>query len=354
MLCVGLDPLPERIPAHLGTGRDAARAFLTQVIEATADTVCAFKPQIAHFAAHGWEDLLADLCTTIREDHPDVTLVLDAKRGDIGSTATQYAVEAFDRYGAHAVTANPYLGTDAVTPLLERGGVICLCRTSNPGAAELQGLEVDGRPLYLHVAEMVATRWQAIGDAAVVVGATAPSELGRVRATIGELPILVPGIGAQGGDLVAAVRQGTSSTGTGLMVSSSRAILYADPGEDFAEAARAEAIQARDAMRDASSARSASLVTPVTTDRGSVLVDRLASLPATEVPAMEPSPHDATIRKAEAWLGGDVFAVGLGATQDGEPAVVVHASAHVDLPVRIDDLPVRVIVSDEFHAQPEG
>lgn len=257
MLCVGLDPLPDRIPGHLGSGEHAARTFLQAIVDATADLVCAFKPQVAHFSAMGWESLLAQVCATIREDHPDVTLVLDAKRGDIGSTAERYAEEVFGRYHAHAVTANPYLGTDAATPLLERGGVIGLCRTSNPGAAELQSLQVDGQPLYLHVADMVATRWQAIGDAAVVVGATAPSELAEVRSRIGSLPILVPGIGAQGGDLAASVTSGVTGDGTGLLVSTSRAVLYASAGHDFAEAARAAATRARDAINDSRTPRRA-------------------------------------------------------------------------------------------------
>ncbi|HKJ56695.1 MAG TPA: orotidine-5'-phosphate decarboxylase [Nitriliruptoraceae bacterium] len=257
MLCVGLDPLPARIPSDLGSGAAAVASFLTTIVDATADLVCAFKPQIAHFAALGMEEELAALCTHIRTAHPDVTLVLDAKRGDIGSTAERYAIEAFDRYHAHAVTINPYLGTDAATPFLQRGGVIALCRTSNPGAHELQSLEVDGTPLYLRVADMVATRWQAIGDSAVVVGATAPEELRMVRDRVGDLPILVPGIGAQGGDLEASVRDGVTTAGTGLLVSSSRAILYADDGGsdgngvDFAAAARTEATRTRDAIRAA-------------------------------------------------------------------------------------------------------
>lgn len=262
LLCVGLDPLPDRIPAALGDGEAAARTFLREIVAATADVACAFKPQIAHFAAMGWEDLLAELCTTIRTDHPDVALVLDAKRGDIGSTAERYAIEAYDRYLAHAVTVNPYLGTDAATPFLERGGVIALCRTSNAGAAELQSLEVDGVPLYLRVADMVATRWQAVGDAALVVGATAPSELGDVRARVADLPILVPGIGAQGGDLGASITNGVTAAGTGLLLSSSRGILYAGGGPDFAEAARAEAVRTRDAINAARAAGPGAVATP--------------------------------------------------------------------------------------------
>ncbi len=254
MLCVGLDPLPDRLPAGTGSSTADVLAFLLDIVAATADLACAFKPQVAHFAALGAEAELERLCRTIRTDHPDVTLLLDAKRGDIGTTAERYAVEAFDRYHAHAVTVNPYLGTDAARPFLERGGVVALCRTSNPGAAELQSLEVDGVPLYLRVADMVATRWSAHGDCALVVGATAPSELGEVRARVGDLPILVPGIGAQGGDLAASVAAGVTTAGTGLLLSSSRAILYASDGPDFATAARAEAERTRHAIRAATPA----------------------------------------------------------------------------------------------------
>lgn len=254
MLCVGLDPLPDRLPDGIGSSNADMLAFLRDIVDATADLVCTFKPQIAHFAALGAEAELERLCRIIRTDHPDVTLLLDAKRGDIATTAQRYAVEAFDRYHAHAVTVNPYLGTDAARPFLDRGGVVALCRTSNPGAAELQSLSVEGVPLYLRVAEMVATRWSEHGDCALVVGSTAPSELGEVRARVGDLPILVPGIGAQGGDLEASVAAGTTADGTGLILSSSRAILYASDGPDFAQAARAEAERTRDAIRAATAA----------------------------------------------------------------------------------------------------
>ncbi len=254
MLCVGLDPLPDRLPDGIGSSNADMLAFLRDIVAATADLVCTFKPQIAHFAALGAEAELERLCRIIRTDHPDVTLLLDAKRGDIGTTAERYAVEAFDRYHAHAVTVNPYLGTDTARAFLERGGVVALCRTSNPGAAELQSLSVEGVPLYLRVAEMVATRWSEHGDCALVVGATAPSELGEVRARVGDLPILVPGIGAQAGDLEASVAAGTTADGTGLILSSSRAILYASDGPDFAQAARAEADRTRDAIRSAATA----------------------------------------------------------------------------------------------------
>ena len=255
-LCVGLDPDPQRLPEHLKPGNPAGipaaiARFCIEIVDATADLVCAFKPQIAHFAAQRAEGALEEVCQHIRRNHPQVVLILDAKRGDIGSTAEFYAVEAFDRYLADAVTVNPYLGTDAARPLLERGGVIALCRTSNPGSAEVQDLQVEGRPLHLHVAEMVAQRWSTWGDCALVVGATYPTQLAAVRATVGDLPVLVPGIGAQGGDLEASVAAGLDSHGRGLMISSSRQILYSSSGEDFAAAARHEAEVARTAINQA-------------------------------------------------------------------------------------------------------
>ena len=178
-----------------------------------------------------------------QDRHPNVPILLDAKRGDIGSTAEFYAREVFGRYGADAATYNPYLGTDAAAPLLARGAVFAICRTSNPGSGELQDLDVGGRPLYERVAEMVATRWSELGECGLVVGATYPDQLRSVRDIAGDLPILVPGVGAQGGDLAASVAAGTTPDGTGLLLSSSREILYASSGEDFAEAARAAALR---------------------------------------------------------------------------------------------------------------
>lgn len=251
MLCVGLDPDPASFPAILDGKPDAIERFCRAIIDATADLVCAFKPQIAYFASQRAEAQLEAVCHYIRDRYPDVVLVLDAKRGDIGSTAEHYAREAFGRYAADAVTVNPYLGTDAATPFLEAGGVIALCHTSNPGGAELQDLDVGGTPLFERVATMVATRWSAIGDAGLVVGATYPEQLARVRELAGDLPILVPGIGAQGGDLDASVKAGSTTPGAGLLISSSRAILYASSGNDFADAARAEATRTRDAIHAA-------------------------------------------------------------------------------------------------------
>ncbi len=248
MLCVGLDPDPARFPEVV---HGSVFEFCREIVDATADLVCAFKPQIAYFAATGAEADLEHLCVYIRDHHPDTVLVLDAKRGDIGSTAEQYAREAFDRYGAHVVTVNPYLGGDSVEPFLRHpdGGVFVLCRTSNPGSGDFQSLAVDGRPLFHHVAERVAHEWQQIGDCGLVVGATYPRELAEVRALVGDLPLLVPGVGAQGGDIDATVQAGGDSTGYGMLVNSSRAVLYASSGADFATAARDEALRTRDALR---------------------------------------------------------------------------------------------------------
>lgn len=247
MLCVGLDPDQSRLPPSIGDGPDAIERFCRAIVDATADIACAFKPQIAYFASAHAESQLERVCAYIRSEYPDVTLILDAKRGDIGSTADHYAREAFQRYGAHAVTVNPYLGTDSIAPFFdpennaEGGGAIMLCRTSNPGSDDFQSLVSDGRPLYVHVAERAARQWSKMGDCALVVGATYPNELAHVRSIVGDMPLLVPGVGAQGGDATTVVEHGVSATGRGLIVSSSRAILYAGSGDDFAEAARTEA-----------------------------------------------------------------------------------------------------------------
>jgi orotidine-5'-phosphate decarboxylase len=268
MLCVGLDPDVSRFPTSMRGSVDAIEAFCKEIVDATGDLVCAFKPQIAYFAAVGAEKQLEKICEYIRARFPDVVLILDAKRGDIGDTAALYAREAFSRYGADAVTVNPYLGTDSLEPFLATPGkgTIVLCRTSNAGSSEFQSLEVDGEPVYLRVARTAATKWRSIGECALVVGATYPDELARVRAIIGDMPILVPGIGAQGGDINAVIRAGTtrpSSATTsqattpttsrrGLIINSSRAILYASDDADFASASRDAALATRTAINAAS------------------------------------------------------------------------------------------------------
>ncbi|QNA88300.1 orotidine-5'-phosphate decarboxylase [Massilia sp. Dwa41.01b] len=250
LLCVGLDPDLARLPAHLKDEPDGIVRFCKAIIDATADLACAFKPQIAYFAALGAEAQLETICRYLREAYPHIPLILDAKRGDIGATAHQYAREAFDRYGADAVTVNPYMGFDSVEPYLEWAdrGVIVLCRTSNAGGSDLQFLNVEGKPLYQHVARLVAEKWNRNGQCALVVGATFPEELAQVRAIVGEMPLLVPGVGAQGGDVAATVGAGRTAAGTGMMINSSRAILYAAlaEGEDFAAAARRVAQETRD------------------------------------------------------------------------------------------------------------
>ena len=250
LLCVGLDPDLAKLPAQLQGRDDGIAEFCKAIIDATADLACAFKPQIAYFAALGAEKQLETICAYLRERYPHIPLILDSKRGDIGATAHQYAREAYDRYGADAVTLSPYMGFDSVEPYLEwrdRGQII-LCRTSNPGGSDLQFLDVGGKPLYQHVAAMVASKWNRNGQCALVVGATFPGELAQVRAIVGDMPLLVPGIGAQGGDVEATVKGGKTANGTGMMISSSRAILYATPaaGEDYAAAARRVAVQTRD------------------------------------------------------------------------------------------------------------
>ena len=295
MLCVGLDPDVARFPTAMRGSVDAIEEFCKAIVDATGDLVCAFKPQIAYFAAVGAEKQLENVCDYIRAKFPDVVLILDAKRGDIGDTAALYAREAFSRYGADAVTVNPYLGTDSLEPFLTTPGkgTIVLCRTSNSGSSEFQSLEVDGEPLYLRVARTAAAKWRSIGECALVVGATYPDELAQVRAIVGDMPILVPGIGAQGGDINAVVRAGTTSPDSttspsssatpagitrpsssaatrattpagattpsssatsqatsrrGLIINSSRAILYASDGADFASAARDVALTTRAAI----------------------------------------------------------------------------------------------------------
>jgi len=254
LLCVGLDPDPLRIPRHLTDRSDAIFEFCRAIVDATADLVCAFKPQIAYFAAQRAEEQLEALIAHIHQAHPGVPVILDAKRGDIGPTAIQYAREAFERYRADAVTLSPYMGRDSITPWLEwpDRGIFLLCRTSNPGGSDLQSLAIQGRPLFERVAHLASTPlnqggWGAPGRVGLVVGATFPGEIERVRNIVGpDMPLLIPGIGAQGGDLGATIRAAGPSAS---VINSSRDILYAGTGEDFDQAARAAATTLRDSIR---------------------------------------------------------------------------------------------------------
>ena len=257
MLCVGFDPDPKRLPPSLQGKPEGIFEFCREIADATADLVCAFKPQFAYFASQRAEVQLEKLIKHLKEKYPHIPVILDSKRGDIGSTADHYAMEVFERYGADAVTVSPYMGFDTIDPYLKHvgKGVIVLCRTSNPGGSDLQALNIapDGLPLYLHVAKLAAQQWNSSGQISLVVGATFPEEIAKVRAIVGEMPLLIPGIGAQGGDIDATVKAGAipNKPGTGMIINSSRAILYASSGSDFAEAARTVALNIRDALRAA-------------------------------------------------------------------------------------------------------
>jgi orotidine-5'-phosphate decarboxylase len=258
LLCVGLDPDPDRFPAGLPAGQAGARdvaTFQRAIIEATSDLVCAYKPNLAFYEALG-EPGLEALRATLAAVPGDVPVIGDAKRGDVGHTARAYARALFDGWGFDAVTVNPYLGGDSLEPFLEREdrGVFLLCRTSNPGARDLQDLPVllgeglPARPLFEVVAER-AKEWNTRGNVGLVVGATYPEELGRLREICPQMTFLVPGVGAQGGDLEASLRRGLDAGGGGLIINVSRQVLYASQGEDFAAAARQAALALRDEIR---------------------------------------------------------------------------------------------------------
>lgn len=257
MLCVGFDPDPLRLPESLQGKPEGIFEFCREIADATADVVCAFKPQFAYFASQRAEAQLEKLIRHLKDQYPHIPVILDSKRGDIGSTADHYALEAFERYGADAVTVNPYMGFDTIEPYLKHQGkgVIVLCRTSNPGGSDLQFLNISpqGEPLYLHLAKLAATQWNGSGQIGLVVGATFPEEISKVRAVVGDMPLLIPGIGAQGGDIEATVKAGSvpGKPGTGMIINSSRAILYASSENDFAQAARKVAQATRDALNRA-------------------------------------------------------------------------------------------------------
>ena len=256
MLCVGLDPEPAKFPAALKGDASKIYDFCAAIVDSVADLASAFKPQIAYFAAHRAEGQLERLMDHMRRTAPHVPVILDAKRGDIGSTAEQYALEAFERYGADAVTLSPFMGFDSVAPYLKYHGkgAFLLCRTSNPGGDDLQNqrlASIEGQPLlYEHIARLAQGPWNLNGQLGLVVGATYPAEIERVRAVAPTLPLLIPGVGAQGGDAAATVRAGWRPGGP-IIVNSSRAILYASSGEDFAAAARREALKTRDTLNAA-------------------------------------------------------------------------------------------------------
>jgi orotidine-5'-phosphate decarboxylase len=258
-LCVGLDPDPAKFPGSWKDDTSRIFDFCATIVDVTKDLVIAFKPQIAYFAAHRAEAQLERLIAHIHQVAPDVPVILDAKRGDIGSTAEQYAHEVFERYRADAVTLSPFMGYDSIEPYLryEGKGALLLCRTSNPGGADLQGQTLaDGSKVFEHIARLAQGEWNRSGQLALVVGATYPAEIERVRELAPTLPLLIPGIGAQGGDAMATVRAGWRADASGrtvapIIVSSSRAVLYASRGDNFAQAARQAALNARQELNAA-------------------------------------------------------------------------------------------------------
>ena len=243
LVCVGLDPDLAKMPECVKSLKNPIFAFNKAIIDATCRDVCCYKPQIACYEGQSAEEDLAMTLEYIRSVCPEVPVILDAKRGDIGNTSKMYAKEAFERYQADAVTLNPYMGMDALKPFLdyEEKGAVILCRTSNGGAKEIQELQLaNGLPLYKHVAALIAGPWNYNGNNMLVAGATAPAELGEIRKIVGKTPLLVPGIGAQGGDLEGVLKFGLTEEKTGLVINSSRGIIYASNGEDFAEKAGEE------------------------------------------------------------------------------------------------------------------
>ena len=255
MLCVGLDPDLSRLPSAYQQREtsqgDGLLAFCCDIVDATAEFVCAFKPQIAYFSARGAEGQLTDLISYIHLKHPEVPVILDAKRGDIGDTARLYAIEAYERYQADAVTVNPYLGEESLQPFLQYTdrGVIVLCRTSNSDSAWLQQYPETGEPVFLRVAR-AARSWNSAGNVMLVAGATYPEELAAIRAVVPDMPLLVPGVGAQGGDLEAVVRHGADASGKGLIINASRAVIYAQAGGSSVGSNESGPAQAARALRD--------------------------------------------------------------------------------------------------------
>jgi orotidine-5'-phosphate decarboxylase len=229
LVCVGLDPDVAKIPARFAKLPQPIFEFNKEIIDATYDLVCAYKPQIAFYSAARAETELELTIEYIRKRAPHAIVILDSKRGDVGNTATAYAVEAFDRYKADAVTINPYMGEDSVRPFIKDAAhaAIVLCRTSNSGARDFQDLLVDGKPLYQHVAARAARDWNQLKNVLFVVGATYPEEMATLRKAHPEIAFLVPGIGAQGGDLKATLDNGLDANQRGLLISSSRQIIFA-------------------------------------------------------------------------------------------------------------------------------
>lgn len=241
LVCLGLDPEPDRIPGHLGSGAEAAVRFLRAIISVTAEHVCAYKPNLAFFEQYGpaGSDVLG---LTLQALPQSIPVILDGKRGDVPNTAAAYARALYDRWHADAATVAPYIGLDSIAPFTERGFAFVLARTSNPGARDLQDLEVGGRPLYERVVEKCVARFPA-DRCGFVVGATYPAEARRLRTLAPDRLFLMPGVGAQGGEVATAVEAGLDARGGGVLVAPSRSVLYASAGRDF-DAVAASALRA--------------------------------------------------------------------------------------------------------------
>lgn len=252
-LCVGLDPDTSKFPQSILKDPKPVFAFNKSIIDATADLVCCYKPQIAYYAAIGAEDQLEASIRYIQSKYPEIPVILDAKRNDIGSTADMYAREAFERYHADALTVNPFMGSDTLEPFIrfKEKGVIILCKTSNPGSADFQNKFIDNQPLYAHIAQKAEKEWNYNHNICLVVGATYPDEMKAIRNLAPSIPFLVPGVGTQGGDVVAVVKNGSTQDGYGLIINCSRAVIHAGSGEDFAEKARESAMKIRASINDA-------------------------------------------------------------------------------------------------------
>lgn len=249
LVCIGLDTDVTKIPTALQMESDSVYLFNKAIVDATSELVCAYKINIAFYSAYGEHglDTLLQTVSYIKDTYEHIPVILDAKRADIGNTSQYYANEAFDVIEADAVTVNPYMGFDSVQPFLKRKdkGVIFLCRTSNPGAADFQEMDVAGKPLYMHVAQKVEAWHKEFGNCLMVVGATAPDQLQKIREAAPDMFFLVPGIGAQGGDTQATLQAGLRADKSGLIINSSRAIIYASNGEDFAQKAKEAAVELR-------------------------------------------------------------------------------------------------------------
>ena len=250
LLCVGLDPDFDKLPESIKGHRYPFFAFNRLIIEKTADFVCAFKPQIAFYASRSAENELLMTLDLLHSNYADIPLILDAKRGDVANTAQHYASEVFDRYRADALTVNPYMGGDSLTPFTERAdkGVFILCRTSNPGSGDIQEINIGKQRLFEIIAHKAAKEWNGGKNVGLVVGATFPKDLKRIREIVGDMPLLIPGLGAQGGDIEATVTAGLCSRGSGMVINSSRGIIYAGKGVDFADRARFAARELRDSI----------------------------------------------------------------------------------------------------------